>query len=80
MGVISWIVIGQLAGGLAGRIVGSPAGLVRTLVVGLVGTVLGGFLARKLGIAVAPDFWGELITAIAGTTFFPGLRRALRRA
>jgi uncharacterized membrane protein YeaQ/YmgE (transglycosylase-associated protein family) len=80
MGIISWIVIGLVAGWLAGRITNSPTGLIRNLVVGLVGALLGGFLAQKLGIAVVPDFWGELITAVIGAVVFLVVWQAIRRA
>jgi len=80
MGIISWIVIGLLAGWLAGRITESPTGLLRNLVIGLIGAVLGGFLARKLGIEVVQDFWGELITAIIGAVIFLFVWQAIRRA
>ena len=80
MGIISWIVIGLLAGWLAGRIIDSPTGLLRNLAVGLIGAVLDGFLARKLGIEVVQDFWGELITAIIGAVIFLFVWQAIRRA
>ena len=80
MGVIAWIVIGLVAGWLAAKITASPRGLFRNLVVGLVGSLVGGFLARKLGIQVVPDFWGELITAIVGAVIFLLFWQAVRRA
>lgn len=80
MGVIAWIVIGLVAGWLAARITGSPRGLLRNLIVGLVGALLGGFLARKLGIQVVQDFWGELITAIAGAVVLLFVWQAIRRS
>lgn len=80
MGVIAWIVIGLIAGWLAARITDSRSGLLRNLAVGLVGSIVGGFLARKLGIAVVPDFWGELITAVIGAAIFLFLWQAIRRA
>ncbi len=86
MGVLSWIVIGLIAGWLAARITNAPRGLIRNLIVGLIGSLLGGFLATKLNIQVMPDFWGELIVATAGAVIFPAdlagdpaLKRALRR-
>ncbi len=79
MGVIAWIAIGLIAGWLAGKITDSPGGLLRNLAVGLVGAILGGFLARQLGIAVVPDFWGELITAIIGAVIFLLVWQAIRR-
>jgi uncharacterized membrane protein YeaQ/YmgE (transglycosylase-associated protein family) len=80
MGVITWIVIGLVAGWLAAKITDSPRGLLRNLAVGLIGSLVGGFLARKLGIPVVPDFWGELITAIVGAVIFLLVWQAIRRA
>jgi uncharacterized membrane protein YeaQ/YmgE (transglycosylase-associated protein family) len=80
MGVLSWIVIGLVAGWLAARLTRSPSGLLRNLAVGLVGALVGGFLANKLGIAVVRDFWGELITAIAGAVILLVVWQAIRRA
>jgi uncharacterized membrane protein YeaQ/YmgE (transglycosylase-associated protein family) len=78
MGVIAWIVIGLVAGWLAAKITDSPRGLLRNLAVGLVGSLVRGFLARKLGIQVVPDFWGELITAIVGAVIFLLVWQAIR--
>ena len=78
--MIAWIVIGLVAGWLAAKITDSPRGLLRNLVVGLVGSLVGGFLARKLGIQVVPDFWGELVTAIVGAVIFLLVWQAVRRA
>ncbi len=80
MGLISWIVIGLLAGWLAAKITNSPGGLLRNIAVGLVGAILGGFLARRFGIQVTPDFWGELITAIVGALILLFILQAIRRA
>ena len=80
MGVLAWILIGLLAGWLAGKVTNSPGGLLRNLLVGLTGAVLGGFLARKLGMQVVPDFWGELITAIFGAVILLFLLQLIRKA
>jgi uncharacterized membrane protein YeaQ/YmgE (transglycosylase-associated protein family) len=80
MGVVAWIAIGLIAGWLAGRITDSPRGLLRNLAVGLIGSIVGGFLARKLDVAVVPDFWGELITAVIGAVIFLFIWQAIRRA
>jgi uncharacterized membrane protein YeaQ/YmgE (transglycosylase-associated protein family) len=80
MGVFAWILIGLIAGWLASRIIGTRGGLIRNLVVGLVGSMLGGFLFRKLGLAVVPDFWGELITATIGAVVLLFLWQTIRRA
>jgi uncharacterized membrane protein YeaQ/YmgE (transglycosylase-associated protein family) len=80
MGVLSWILIGLIAGWLAAKITNAPHGLIRNLIVGLIGSLLGGFLATKLSIQVVPDFWGELITATIGAIVFLLIWQAIRRA
>lgn len=49
MGILSWIVVGLIAGWLAGVVVrGSGYGLIGDIVVGIVGALIGGFLAGSL--------------------------------
>jgi uncharacterized membrane protein YeaQ/YmgE (transglycosylase-associated protein family) len=45
MGIISWIVLGAIAGFLANMIVGGREGLIGTILLGIVGAVVGGWLA-----------------------------------
>ena len=69
---------GRLARGQDHRF--AAAGCCAISAVGLIGSLVGGFLARKLGIQVMPDFWGELITAIVGAVIFLLIWQAIRRA
>jgi uncharacterized membrane protein YeaQ/YmgE (transglycosylase-associated protein family) len=49
MGILSWIVVGLIAGWLAGLVVrGGGYGLIGNIVVGVVGALIGGFLAGAL--------------------------------
>lgn len=49
MGILSWIVVGLIAGWLAGLVVrGGGYGLIGNIVVGIVGALIGGFLAGTL--------------------------------
>lgn len=49
MGILSWILVGLIAGWLAGEMMrGSGFGLVGNMIVGIVGALLGGFLASAL--------------------------------
>ena len=49
MSILSWIVVGLIAGWLAGKVMsGGGFGLVGDIVVGVVGGLLGGFLASYL--------------------------------
>ncbi len=55
MGIISWILLGLVAGALAkairpGR---DPQGCIVTMIIGIVGAVLGGWIATMLG-------WGRV--------------------
>jgi uncharacterized membrane protein YeaQ/YmgE (transglycosylase-associated protein family) len=58
MGLLSWIVFGLIAGGIAkflmpGR---DPGGCIITIIIGIVGALLGGFLATKLGFGGISGF------------------------
>ncbi len=49
MGILSWIVVGLIAGWLAGMVMrGGGYGLVGDIILGIVGGLLGGFLAGAL--------------------------------
>lgn len=49
MGILSWIIVGLIAGWLAGHVVqGSGFGLIGDIIVGVVGGLLGGFLGTSL--------------------------------
>ena len=49
MGILSWIVVGLIAGWLASQVIrGGGYGLVGDIIVGAVGAVIGGFLAASL--------------------------------
>ncbi|MDR3573329.1 MAG: GlsB/YeaQ/YmgE family stress response membrane protein [Anaerolineaceae bacterium] len=49
MGILSWIIVGLIAGWLAGAIMrGRGFGVLADIVVGIVGAVIGGFLAQVL--------------------------------
>lgn len=49
MDILSWIVIGLIAGWLAGQVMkGSRFGIVGDTIVGVVGALLGGFVASQV--------------------------------
>ena len=51
MGIISWIVIGLIAGAIAKLIMPGrdPGGIIVTILIGMVGAVIGGFIAKAVG-------------------------------
>lgn len=70
MGIISWIILGLIAGALAKLIMpGSQGGgIIVTIVLGIVGALLGGFLGSLIGIGSLESAFdiGTIITAIVG--------------
>jgi len=63
-GLLSWILIGLIAGWLAGKIArGRGFGCITDIVLGLVGSLLGGWIFTKLGI-----FGGGFLYSLAAAT------------
>ncbi len=49
MGILSWIIVGLIAGWLAGMVMkGGGYGIVGDIIIGIVGGLIGGFLASAL--------------------------------
>ncbi|WP_183066177.1 GlsB/YeaQ/YmgE family stress response membrane protein [Streptomyces sp. gCLA4] len=85
MGIISWIVLGLLAGIIAkflmpGR---GPGGCIVTPLIGIVGALLGGWLGKVIFGVDSIDGFFELstwIAAIVGSLILLGLYRLVARA
>jgi len=80
MGILSWIILGLIAGALAkairpGR---DPQGCIVTMIIGIVGAVIGGWIATMLG-------WGRvngfniysLLVATGGAIIFLAIWAAI---
>jgi uncharacterized membrane protein YeaQ/YmgE (transglycosylase-associated protein family) len=68
MGVISWIILGLIAGFIASKIVNrTGSGLILDLVLGMVGAAVGGFIFSGLfgmnGIT-GLNFWSIIVSVI----------------
>ena len=75
-GIISWIIVGLLAGWLAGLTMsGGGYGVLSDVVLGLVGALIGGFVT---GFFVQGDagFWGSVIVAFLGACILVAITRA----
>lgn len=70
MGIISWIVLGLIAGALAKLIMpgNQGGGIIVTMVLGIIGALLGGFLGSLIGIGSLESVFdiGTIITAVVG--------------
>ena len=82
MGILSWIIVGLIAGWLAGELMrGSGFGLLGNIIVGIVGALLGGFLATAL-FNVADPLSGinltSLVVAFLGSVILLAILRMVR--
>ena len=80
MSILSWLIVGLIAGWLAGTIMkGRGYGLVGDIVVGVLGALLGGFLATLLfgGDYVTGLNLGTLLVALVGSIVLIWLVRIL---
>ena len=48
MGIISWIVLGAIAGFIANMVIGGNEGVLGTILLGIVGAVVGGYVAQAV--------------------------------
>jgi uncharacterized membrane protein YeaQ/YmgE (transglycosylase-associated protein family) len=70
MGLLSWIVVGLIAGWLAGLVMrGHGFGMIGNIIVGVIGGVLGGWLATSvlnIGTGMSGINFGSILVAFAG--------------
>ncbi len=62
MGILTWIIVGLVAGVLASMVVGGGYGLLGDIIVGIVGAFVGGWIFTKMG-------WATPFGGLAGTIF-----------
>jgi uncharacterized membrane protein YeaQ/YmgE (transglycosylase-associated protein family) len=79
MGIISWIVVGLIAGWLAGLVVkGGGFGCIGDIVVGIIGGLLGGWMASyflHMGDAMTGINLESIIVAFVGAVIFVVIMR-----
>jgi uncharacterized membrane protein YeaQ/YmgE (transglycosylase-associated protein family) len=70
--VITWIIVGLIAGSLAGMLIrGRRFGFVGSVIVGLLGALIGGFLFSALGVQMPVSGgltlnWADMLIAFIG--------------
>jgi len=81
MGMITWLIVGAIAGWLAGILVkGGGFGLLVDILVGIVGAFIGGWLAGVLGIHIGSGFLASIVTATAGAVVLLFVLRLIKQA
>lgn len=81
MGILSWIILGGLAGWIASMLMGTDKsmGVVANILVGVVGALIGGFLVSLFGGSGVTGFniW-SLAVAILGSIVLLAIVKAAR--
>ena len=82
MGILSWIVLGLIAGMLAKWVMPGPdpGGIIVTILLGIAGAFVGGFIAVQLGLGSFSGFnLPSLGIAILGAILLLWIYRVLKR-
>ena len=79
MGILSWIILGLIAGWLAGQFMkGGGYGLVGDIILGIIGAIVGGFLASNLlGLDVSGVNFTSIVIAFIGACILIAILRAV---
>ncbi len=82
IGVISWIVVGLIAG-LLGKLImpgRDPGGFLITIVIGMIGALVGGFVVQLLGGTGVTGFniWSILVATLGAIILLALYRLAAR--
>ncbi len=81
MGLLSWIIVGLIAGWLAGLVMrGGGYGVIGDIILGIVGALIGGFLASALfGIPNAVNGFNltSILIAFIGAVILVAIVRAV---
>ena len=78
MGVISWIIVGLVAGWLTGKIEGSPGkGALMDIIIGLLGALVGGFAMSLLGFSPEGGLIYTIIVAVIGAVLLTWIYRKM---
>lgn len=81
MGILSWIVVGLIAGWLAGKVMkGGGYGVIVDIVLGILGGIVGGWIFGFLGIWHGGGMIGSIVVAFIGAVILVGITRLLKRA
>ena len=80
MDLLTWLIVGLVAGVLASFVAGGGYGLVGDIVIGIVGAFLGGWIFRQLGVS-SPlgGLPGTIFVAFVGAVVLLLLLRFIRR-
>jgi uncharacterized membrane protein YeaQ/YmgE (transglycosylase-associated protein family) len=80
MDLLTWLIVGLIAGVLASIVVGGGFGLIGDIVIGIVGAFVGGWIFRQLGVGTPfGGLAGTIFTAFIGAVVLLFLLRLVTR-
>jgi uncharacterized membrane protein YeaQ/YmgE (transglycosylase-associated protein family) len=82
MGILSWILLGLIAGALAKFIMPGkdPGGIIVTILIGIAGAIIGGFLGSFIGLGRVESFdLGGIVIATVGAIILLIIYRLLTK-
>ena len=80
MDLLTWIIVGLVAGVLASFVMGGGYGLIGDIVIGIVGAFLGGWIFRTLGVSSPlSGLAGTILVAFIGAVVLLFILRLIRR-
>jgi uncharacterized membrane protein YeaQ/YmgE (transglycosylase-associated protein family) len=80
MDILTWLIVGLVAGVLASFVVGGGYGLLGDIVIGIIGAFLGGWIFGKMGWSTPfPGIAGTIFVAFIGAVVLLLLLRLIRR-
>jgi uncharacterized membrane protein YeaQ/YmgE (transglycosylase-associated protein family) len=78
--LLTWLIVGLIAGVLASFVMGGGFGIVGDIIVGIVGAFLGGWIFRTLGVGTPfSGLAGTIFVAFIGAVVLLFLLRLIRR-
>jgi len=81
MDLLTWLIVGLVAGVLASMVMGGGYGLIGDIVIGIVGAFIGGWIFRMLGARVPiGGLGGIILVAFIGAVVLLFVLRLIRRS
>ena len=80
MDLLTWIIVGLVAGVLASFVMGEGYGIIGDIIIGIIGAFVGGWVFRKLGVhSPWGGLGGTIFVAFVGAVVLLFILRLIRR-
>ena len=81
MDLLTWLIVGLIAGVLASFVMGGGYGIIGDIIIGIVGAFIGGWLFSRLGVGTPfAGLAGTIFVAFVGAVVLLFILRLVQRA